>query len=139
MAPSRIRPFMPVLTVCLLIIGLLALTGNSTDLQRFVDYDGDGFDDNAPDADSDGIPDDLESHSFFSAQHNFILSLSQMSISHDPAAEPKPCAAECFGAREFATRGLSLTRTDFDAGFGSGLGISGGLSGGGACAGGICF
>jgi hypothetical protein len=123
----------------LLAVGLAATAGLAADLQRFADFDGDGFDDNIPDLDFDGIPDELEFHAFLSSQSSLKLGVSQMFSGSDAPTEPKQCAAERFGAREFATRGISLKRVDFDAGFGSSLGLSGGLGGGGACAGGICF
>lgn len=135
---SRIPQVLLIAIVGLMAVGLLAPTGQCGALPQFIDYDGDGFDDGAPDDDGDGIPDEIEFHSFFSAQQNLVLGVNQMSIG-TPAPAPKPCAAERFGALEFTTRAVSASRSDFDAGFGGSLGLGGGLGGGGACAGGICF
>ena len=129
----------------ILAIGILFLmaacpTGEAGQLPRFVDLDGDGFDDNAPDDDADGIPDEFESHSFFSAAV-VSLGVGQMfggTSSVSPTNKPTS-AAEKFGRREFQVRFLCGPRTDFEADFASGLGLGGGLGGGGACAGGICF
>jgi len=105
----------------------------------FVDCDGDGFDDNSPDDDADGIPDEFERHGFTSAGVS-SLTVSQM-FTADPRITPLThlsCSAG-FGMRKFMTRAVCESRLDFDSGFGSSLGLSGGLGSGGGCAGGVCF
>jgi hypothetical protein len=139
---SRIYTLLLIAASSLTLIVFTASSGYSADLYRFVDFDGDGFDDNAPDSDSDGIPDEIEFHGFLSAQGAINLEVSAMfstSNSGSGATESKPCAAVRFGTREFTTRGITSSRADFDAGFGSGLGLSGGQGGGGGCVGGVCF
>jgi hypothetical protein len=131
------------ITVLILaLVGALILPFDSSAASsgRFVDRDGDGFDDNAADDDIDGIPDELEPHGFFTAEIG-QLQVGTMFSSQPLAAAKTPIEAksETFGRREFHTRGICLLRSDFDAGFGTGLGLSGGLGGGGACAGGVCF
>jgi len=103
----------------------------------FIDCDGDGFDDNAPDDDTDGIPDEFEHHGYISAPAG-QLQVSQMFAGHD-AHVSTPTHLRCsegFGRRRFATRAVCENRLDFDTGFGSGLGLGGGLGAGGGCAGG---
>jgi len=120
MSPTRIPPLLILVAAGLLAIIVGAPSGLCADLQRFVDFDGDGFNDNTTDLDFDGIPDELEFHGFLSSQSSLNLGVNQMFSGSDTLPSPsesKPCAAD----------------------FGSGLGLSGGLGGGGACAGGICF
>jgi hypothetical protein len=106
----------------------------------FVDYDGDGFDDKAPDDDTDGIPDELERHGFISATFTQLKVLPVFSGSNEPSSEPNhPSSGEAFGRRKFGTRAVSKNRLDFDAGFSSNLGPRSGLGSGGGCAGGVCF
>lgn len=134
-----------VLLIGFLLISLIAFSPdqlNAAQLDRFCDLDGDGFNDNAPDTDADGIPDELEPHGLLSAQMPAMLGVSMMfSGSQSPADKVPPMSpGQRFGMREFVTRAICVTRTNFDAGFSSGMGISGsGGGGGGACAGGVCF
>ena len=106
----------------------------------FVDCDGDGFDDNAPDDDLDGIPDEFECHSFISAPAA-TLGVSQMFTGGEPrfTTPARSRSSDGFGRRKFAARAVCENRLDFDAGFGSSLGLGGGLGSGGGCAGGVCF
>jgi len=107
---------------------------------EFIDCDGDGFDDNAPDDDTDGIPDECERHGYILAQAG-QLQVSQMFAGRDADASTRAslCCSEAFGQRKFALRAVCENRLDFDTGFDSGLGLGGGLGGGGGCAGGVCF
>lgn len=134
----NLRPML--LTSCLLVVLLVCCPAWSARLPSYVDLDGDGFDDNAPDTDLDGIPDEFEAHGFVSTQTDG-LRVAPMFAGQAPNGEapPKARAGEIFGRRKFTTRGVAENRRDFDAGFGSSLGLGAGLGGGGACAGGICF
>ncbi len=106
----------------------------------FTDCDGDGFDDNAPDDDTDGIPDEVERHGFVSASVG-QLQVSQMFTNTNTGVgmQAHLHCKDAFGRRKFAARAVSEDRLDFDTGFGSGLGLGGGLGAGGGCAGGVCF
>jgi len=105
----------------------------------YTDCDGDGFDDNAPDDDTDGIPDEFERHGFVSALVG-QLQVSQMFTNNNAGVGMKARlrCKESFGRRLFAVRSVSENRLNFDTGFGSGLGLGGGLGAGGGCAGGVC-
>jgi hypothetical protein len=130
------------LTGMLLFSGLYLVPASvcGTDLKRFIDFDGDGFGDLAPDSDLDGIPDEFEAHGFLSAATNGDLQAVKMfSVSLQAGSSSEANKITAFGKREFATRGICITRSDFDSGFSSGLGLGGGVGGGGACAGGICY
>lgn len=138
MSPTPVSRLLTI-AVALLAIGLIGPSGFAADSQRFVDIDGDGFNDNAPDSDADGIPDGIEFHGFLSAQPNLVLRVNPTPINASALMGARACASERFGSREFATRGIAVRRADFDAGFGSGLGLSGGQGGsGGGCVGGVC-
>jgi len=141
MFSTGIRNLWPrLLASCLVAVLLACCPVWSARLPGYVDLDGDGFDDNAPDTDLDGIPDEFEAHGFVSTQIDG-LQVAPMFAGQAPApdASPKAKTGEIFGRRKFTTRGLAENRSDFDIGFGSSLGLGAGLGGGGACAGGICF
>jgi hypothetical protein len=106
----------------------------------FVDCDGDGFDDNAPDDDADAIPDELEYHSYITTPTGRLQATQMFSGSGTQVgSQVRLGCGEAFGRRRFTTRAVSENRLDFDAGFGSSLGLGGGLGAGGGCAGGVCF
>ena len=105
----------------------------------YVDLDGDGFDDNLPDSNEDGIPDVFEASKIKAHIDNVNEGVDILTeIGADPLNLPSVSSGEQFSARQLAIRGLESCRSDFEADFGSGLGI-GIAIGGGACAGGICF
>jgi len=134
---------LPIL-VSLCLAGIFVLTAPRSafpsDPGIFIDCDGDGFDDNAPDDDADGIPDEFERHKFISAP-TAQLQVSQMFAGNDADAgmPDRPGRGESFGRRSFVTRSVCENRADFDDGFGYELGLGGGLAAGGGCAGGVCF
>ncbi len=103
----------------------------------FIDMDGDGFDDNEADGNADGIPDIL-APDYVQSQSDDALAgvFATMDVVTAPSMELEQTNAEKFGERKFQCRMLDANRSKFDAGFGSGLGVS---AGGGGCAGGICF
>jgi len=139
MFSTELRNVWPMLPAsCLLVVLLVCCPVSSARLLGYVDLDGDGFDNNAPDTDLDGIPDEFEAHGFVSTQIDG-LQAAPMFAGQAPAADAQLKAGEIFGRRKFTTRGIAENRRDFDIGFGSGLGLGAGLGGGGACAGGICF
>lgn len=109
----------------------------TTDSPCFVDLDGDGFDDNIRDLDSDGIPDfgDFRAAASANASHGLGVFASM-----NTGATTVARAAEKFGERRFCCRGLALNRGGFSAGsgFGPGAGI-GSAALGKVCIGGICF
>lgn len=103
----------------------------------FVDMDGDGFDDNEPDGNADGIPDILAPDYVPSLDDNALAGVfATMDVVNTPTIALEQSNSEKFGTRKFQCRMLDANRSEFDAGFGSGLGVS---AGGGGCAGGICF
>lgn len=127
------------------LLGLAIGPGGSTieaaQPSRFVDLDGDGFNDNEPDGDFNGIPDEFEAHGFLSSPMLGELQVSLMFSGSQTVTTPtvRVSSADLFAKREFVTRSICVTRSDFDSGFDSGLGLGSGLGGGGGCAGGICF
>ncbi|MEW5795426.1 MAG: hypothetical protein AB1772_03600 [Candidatus Zixiibacteriota bacterium] len=137
---SRLSPILGLVSLTIAAIMACAPCAHASEPMAFVDCDGDGFDDNAPDDDSDGIPDEFERHGYISASGG-QLQVSQMFAGHE-AHVHAPIHVRCgegFSRRRFATRAVCENRLDFDTGFGSGLGLGGGLGAGGGCAGGVCF
>ncbi len=103
----------------------------------FVDLDGDGFDDNIRDLDSDGIPDFGNYNG--TAQIDPSRGLGVFA-SMNTGAISVAAITEKFGERKFCCRGLALNRGGFTggSGFGPGAGI-GSSALGKVCIGGICF
>jgi len=128
--------------VCIMLLSLVVVVPSAmaSGTAVFVDCDGDGFDDNNPDIDADGIPDEFEGHGFVSAPTG-QLQASPMFTEAAPIsdAQKKVGCGEAFGRRKFAARTIYENRVDFDACFGSELGMGGGLGAAGACVGGVCF
>lgn len=106
--------------------------------QVFVDLDGDGFNDYLADSDGDGIPEWPDARQDGSigvdntAPRGKVISLGQF------AASGVESRTTLFERRSFMVRSLSTCRSDFEALFGGGLGVTLGSAAGGACAGGIC-
>ena len=127
--------------LCLGSLGLTAQESATTD-QLFVDLDGDGINDNAPDLNDDGIPDKCQRQKGADVQtpnDRFAMFASDLRagmVLPELSSEP---SSQRFGRRFFTTRGLQRFRTSFEAGLGfdSGIGL-GSASGGSACAGGLC-
>jgi hypothetical protein len=115
--------------------------------RTFVDYDGDGFDDNAPDADGDGIPTSVENPSSAESAIEAIpadthpVGMFDLPGGNATAMDIELSNSGAFGSRHFVARSLSQNRCslDSDVGFGasvtSGIGIT---SGGMVCSGGVC-
>jgi hypothetical protein len=124
-------------------ISIASAEDDKTEKTVFVDLDGDGFDDNAPDENGDGIPDEMKSVKTEEAEQD-IENSGQLSafaplqdLGEYTIDEYLP-NSERFGRLEFTTRAQSSFRGgfDIDENFGPGNGIgSGAISG---CAGGVC-
>lgn len=120
-----------------LILALASFSAMAATPVPFVDMDGDGFDDNEPDANSDGIPDCLAPDYIPPVEDEALAGVfATMDVVSAPVMVLEQTNAERFGERKFPCRMLESNRCEFDAGFGSGLGVS---AGGGGCAGGVCF
>jgi len=107
---------------------------------KFVDMDGDGFDDNAVDDDNNSIPDQAEPEDDEEfTQNTSSSSIAAFQVPGEVDFSQFLTNSEKFGERMFSTRAQSCFRGGFDAGdnFGLGNGIgSGAISGG--CPGGVC-
>jgi hypothetical protein len=122
--------------------GEKSLMADDTVAKPWVDMDGDGFNDNAPDEDGDAIPDAADPD-FIPAPTveesntgmiNFGETIQEVGLAEDFSTN-----LEKFGQRDFLTRAMAQNRCGFDAGdeFGNeGIGIGG--SSGGGCVGGVC-
>lgn len=114
-----------------------------TEKTVFVDLDGDGFNDNAPDENGDGIPDEMKSgknkekdqEAGSSGQISAFTPLQDLGEYTIDEYLPN---SERFGRLEFTTRAQSSFRGgfDIDKSFGPGTGIGGGAMSG--CPGGVC-
>lgn len=123
---------------------------SETEIQKkacFVDFDGDGIDDNIPDEDGDGIPNSADpdftielsgNSSEATNQEGFVNFGAQLKASG--LAPDLATTSEKFGRRMFCARALSQNRCGFtsEEGFGAESGIGIGTTGGGGCAGGVC-
>jgi hypothetical protein len=132
------RIFFQSSTTLVLVLGLALLclpVGNEITAEiTYVDLDGDGFDDNVKDVDSDGIPDHCEA--------GYVAPATDMPTGDIFAglgeSTPAPVASssvEIFALRNFNTRGIASCRFDFEADFSAGLGVAVG----GRCVGGVCY
>jgi len=115
--------------------------------ETFVDYDGDGFDDSAPDADGDGIPTVVENPSNAESATEAVpddspsVGMFDLSGGNAAAIDIEMSNSSAFGSRQFVARSLTQNRCslDSDIGFGSSAGIGiGVMSGGMVCSGGVC-
>jgi len=109
----------------------------------FVDLDGDGFNDNLADNNSDGIPDRYERGKSDASMPAIGSALGDVFNSDASMAglEDLSSNEDRFGQRKFRTRSLSQRCHGFGAeqDFGPGNGIGcGSLGGHGGCAGGAC-
>jgi len=126
--------------VFLACFGVSGAASEEKDQKPYVDLDGDGFDDNADDTDSDGIPDRFERdyvapRSVAAAPKTDIFAALKQS---SPVAPIATSSLERFALRQFACRAQSKCRSNFESEFDTGLGITAGSSGG-RCVGGVCF
>ena len=122
--------------LCLSAILLLVWAPAGAGSQVFIDLDGDGFNDNSPDLNGDGIPDELAPGYVAPADNTSDAGIfAGMEFQAVEAPVLPETAKEGFGRLSFSTRSISKFRSAFDSDFGSGLGFS---VGGSACAGGVC-
>lgn len=140
------------MVVALLLWGVPLFAGDQapkkTDQQKkcFVDFDGDGFDDNALDDDLDGIPNDvdpdyvkpeIEAQAEAAPEQDDFFALDNM--------DPVPALDFLSNAQKFcrlrmSVRALTQSRGAFEESneFGVGEGIGAGAVMGGVCQGGVC-
>lgn len=131
---------LPPFCLVLLLLLVMAPYGMPSGPAVFVDCDGDGFDDNNPDNDADGIPDEFEGHGFISSSTGQLQASPMFTATAPKLSAPKKVGCgEAFGRRKFAARTVCENRVDFDSGFGSELGMGGAMGAAGGCAGGVCF
>jgi len=108
---------------------------------RFVDLDGDGFNDNIGDLNNDGIPDFDRSSAFLqpAATHPKVIDLSQAIPRSSSTVSLSFSNSQRFKSLKFCARALGRTRGGFSSGdeFGPGNGIGQSTSAGG-CAGCVC-
>ena len=134
--------FGTVLCLFLFFVGDRTTFAGETETKPYIDMDGDGFDDNAPDEDGDAIPDGADPDYVtippeaenMNGLINFGETLAKAGLIEDFSTNKQK-----FGKLDFCTRAMGQNRCGFDAGddFGSeGIGIGGGSGGG--CVGGVC-
>ena len=132
--------------ICLFIsIVLLVSTAVSPSLYAaentvYIDYDGDGFSDSAPDSDNNGIPDEFQSNtqeitSPEATRQQLDQFFNSISITDKTL---NLSLFDKFSLRKYNSCNIYKNRSVFDADFGTNVGLGTGLAGG-ACAGGICF
>lgn len=141
------KRILPIILTTIFIISLLQTAGfgaedQKTDDSYFVDLDGDGFNDNAPDKNNDGIPDMAgpgylnDGKADFEVEEEIINFGASLPVSDDLLANSTKFNRHRFGARDLQQNRCGY---DCDEGFGPGSGIGvGSLSGGGGCEGGVC-
>ncbi|MEE9443163.1 MAG: hypothetical protein V3V99_10920 [candidate division Zixibacteria bacterium] len=106
----------------------------------YVDFDGDGINDNIRDNDGNGIPDDFERKSSENKIAPSILGQSlNQSLNNNASIDLYLNNREAFGAREFHVLCHSSHRVGFTSGQGFGVGNGIGLGNiASGCAGGVC-
>ena len=105
--------------------------------KKFVDFDGDGFNDNIIDMDNNGIPDKFQSKvKEVASTGSFSFSPSSL-FGDENKSTIKLTLSEKFSLSRFKCRLLSKCRSDFESDFNTGINVS--ASSGGGCAGGVCF
>ena len=125
------------ITFLLILINFSFLYAGNSNL-RFIDLDGDGINDNIPDIDNNNIPDDFQNNLSLNLPENTKQFSGFSGLTDDTkTVKVNLTSSERFSLRKYTSRGITTSRCDFDAEFGTRLGIS--SSGGGSCAGGICF
>jgi hypothetical protein len=117
---------------------LMHLQAEDSDVSKpaFVDLDGDGFNDNASDADNNSIPDEAESNV---EPENAFLAFKPIEAVGDFDLSSLLANSEKFGKLKALTSAISCCRGGLEPGenFGPGNGIGSGAVAGG-CPGGIC-
>ena len=125
----------------ILIVGLFPAAGfaaedKKADEAYFVDLDGDGFNDNAPDKNNDGIPDMAGPAYLNDGKADFEVEEGVINFGASlPVADELLTNSTKFNRHRFGARDLQLNRCgyDYDETFGPGGGI-----GGSGCEGGVC-
>ena len=141
----RFKHLIILTTVFIFLLSFSFLTADDSDCcPKFVDLDGDGFDDNAADDDNNSIPDQAEPEAEpedagKSGQCSNTSLLTSFQVPSKVDLSQFLSNSEKFGERAFSTRAQSCFRGGFDAGdkfgFGNGIG-SAAVTGG--CPGGVC-
>lgn len=132
------------LKLCLIVLGALLVihTGgpimagdSATNVEVFVDLDGDGFDDNESDVNKDGVPDLVCPV----AGPKMLASTADIFSGQPRITAPvvKTSNAQKFGLRKFSIRALMVNRAGMKNGFPDEK-SSGMASGSAACPGGAC-
>jgi len=111
-----------------------ALAANN--IEAFVDFDGDGFDDNESDVNKDGVSDLIVPvvQPTILASADDLFGDGTVSASAEPA---KKTNAQRFALRKFSTRAICVSRAGLKAGFPDDKG-TGTAAGAEACPGGNC-
>lgn len=132
------------ITLLLAFIGLpltnLYANDSENSKSAFVDLDGDGFNDNASDADNNSIPDEAESsHDLDSESGSAFLAFTPIESMGDFDLSSLLGNSEKFGKLRAAVSALSCCRGGLEPAenFGPGNGIGSGAVAGG-CPGGVC-
>lgn len=130
------------IVVSLIYIGHPISAQNSPEYSKFkyIDFDGDGINDNYRDNDGNGIPDEFEAKT---DDNKIAASLLGQSLNQTLNESNSPGLflnnREAFGAREFHIRCHSGHRIGFTSGQGFGVGNGIGLGNvASGCAGGVC-
>ena len=149
----NVKIILPVIPMILILVAIPITPGFSIDpdseqSKPFLDWDGDGFNDNLDDYDDDGIPDkadpdyaELHSMPYSSgAQEENLIDFGTALPASDLEYE-EVANSDRFGGRKFGARALTQDRCGFTSeeccGTESGIGIIS-SGGGGACSGGVC-
>jgi len=133
----RLAYMFVVTIIAIVFLGVPAAGEDTSSKPAFVDLDGDGFNDQAPDLNNDGIPDQIVSK----AQNETPKLSGLLGNILDEFFDGSSLLSkrERFDKLKFAARGISLHRGGFncDEGFGPGNGIGlGAMSN--SCPGGVC-
>jgi hypothetical protein len=132
-----------ILAVMLLLLLSSTSIHAASSSNRFVDLDGDGFNDNLVDSDNNNIPDVFESaakvatSSILSSVSNVSSGLFSESSSESSVSTSFESRADHFSSRLSGCLGLDKCRNNFESDFSGGIGFS--LGSGGGCVGGVCF
>ena len=120
----------------LLLSMILALTVQAGG-RNFVDFDGDGFNDNIIDFDNNNIPDEFQAKVKEIKSQSRTFTFSPTSLFSNSSNQIKLSVSQKFSLHLFNTRLINKCRSSFDGDFATGLNIN--ASSGGSCVGGICF
>ncbi len=120
----------------LLIMGAGGNVSAANNVEVFVDFDGDGFDDNESDVNKDGVPDlvvPVEAPQMLVSAGDIFGGGTATA----PAKASKKTNAQRFALRMFSTRAQCISRCGLKAGFPDEQG-TGTAAGSAACPGGVC-